>query len=386
MRFLYLTFLNEDLRDGYRNKIHSQCKGLACCGYHGNLLIVSNNGFKIYEYDKSGKETLNKVIGFTHKRKSERRNLYDELIIFFQFLSVAEEIINVNFLDFIYIRQVVPITPMLLCFLKKIRKKNIKILYEYPTYPWKVDLKYVTNSFFYYLDCLLYRFLEKRVDKIVCFGQYNGTNNKYIESMNGINVGDYPININKTNKANEIHFIAVANVLEVHGYDRFIQGMGKYYKERYQIKVYFHIVGNIPSRLKLKSMVHELNIDNYVIFHGYKNGQELDDLYATMDCAVDTLAYYRRGDDCIAGSLKSREYLARGLPFVFSGNLDIAMKKSYDFMIRVPINPEIINIKNVVNEFYKITTSSENIRKFAANHLNWHIIMKNILIDAQIIK
>lgn len=384
MNFMYMTFLNEDLRGGYKNKIHSQCKGLTSSGCCGNLIIVSNQGFKLYEYNSKGSEILIKTIKFRHKRRNTQRNAYDEFLIFFQFLSESYKIIKSSQYDFLYIRQIVPITPMLLRFLKKVKKKKIKIFYEYPTYPWKIDMKYVTNAFFYNLDCFFYNSLVKKVDKVVCYGKYEGTNKKFIESMNGINVNNFPLIPIKDKNIDEINFIAVANVLEVHGYDRLIRGLADYYKENTQTKVYFHIVGNVAPRLNLEGMVKQLKLDKYVLFHGYKSGEELDNLYAKMDCAVDTLAYYRRGENCIAGSLKSREYLARGLPFIFSGNLDIAMKYSYDFMIRIPVNPEIIDVKEIVKQFYNIKTDAKDIRKFALDHLHWNKIMKKILIDANV--
>lgn len=386
IKFMYMTFLNEDLREGYKNKIHAQCKALANCNCQGELLIVSNNGFKVYEFKENMETKLNKTIEFDHKRKSINRNAYDELFIFFQFLSVAKEMIKKHRCDFIYIRQIVPITPMLLSFLKYVKKQNVKILYEYPTFPWKEDLKYITNTFFYYLDCILYNNLIKRVDNIICYGKYEGTNTKFIESMNGIEAEKFSIAKKNNHKQNEVHFIAVANVLEVHGYDRFIQGMYDYYKEPKSINVYFHIVGKVLPRLNLEKMVKDFSLEKYVIFHGYKSGKELDDLYDIMDCAIDTLAYYRRGEDCIAGSLKSREYLARGLPFVFSGNLDIAMNNSYDFMIRIPTEPEIIDINNLLNKFYMIASKPEDIKNYVINNLQWEKIMEKTLRDVRLIK
>ena len=128
MKSFYITFLNEDIRPGYRIKIHSQAECLSelcgdCC-----LLIVGNSGFKLYNFhDKAWKEC--NIIPFQRKRNSEERNICDEFFAFFQFFSIIKQIIKKENPNFVYIRRIIPITPLLLKLLHFIKKHGAFIAY-----------------------------------------------------------------------------------------------------------------------------------------------------------------------------------------------------------------------------------------------------------------
>ena len=49
MKSLYITFLNEDIRPGYKMKIHSQCKAFYDLGYDSYLYIVKKFGMGLYK-------------------------------------------------------------------------------------------------------------------------------------------------------------------------------------------------------------------------------------------------------------------------------------------------------------------------------------------------
>ena len=47
---LYVSFLNEDLRPGYRKKIHSQMESISGFFPKAFLFTVSNEGFVLYTF------------------------------------------------------------------------------------------------------------------------------------------------------------------------------------------------------------------------------------------------------------------------------------------------------------------------------------------------
>ena len=79
---LYISFLNEDIRPGYKKKIHSQAKAFSELGYNSYLLIVNKTGFNLYSF-RENSERIKRRIPSKKKRYKEERNVYDELFFFF---------------------------------------------------------------------------------------------------------------------------------------------------------------------------------------------------------------------------------------------------------------------------------------------------------------
>lgn len=68
---------------------------------------------------------------------------------------------------------------------------------------------------------------------------------------------------------------------------------------------------------ELKALVDKLNLRKYVIFHGPQHGDALTKIFESSNIAVDSLGRHRSNNEYNC-SLKSKEYCARGLPFVKS--------------------------------------------------------------------
>jgi hypothetical protein len=79
-----------------------------------------------------------------------------------------------------------------------------------------------------------------------------------------------------------------------------------------------------------------------------------------------------------ACALKTREYIARGLPFVI-GHRDPDLKSAERFFLSVPANASPVNMDEVV-AFAESILQSEGIpgymREFAESHLDWTIKMQ----------
>ncbi|GHT64476.1 hypothetical protein FACS189451_12110 [Bacteroidia bacterium] len=372
---LYISFLNEDIRPGYKNKIHSQCKGFYELGYECYLFIVKEDCLCLYKIGEN--ETVINKYPFIKTRNSNERNIKDEFYLFKYFTDCLREIINEFPINIIYIRRILPITPRLLSLLKYIKKKSIKIIYEYPTYPWKKELLLGHKYLFFIVDSLLYKSLIKKVDRIACYGKYYENNSKYVELMNGIDVNNYTLH--NLNNNNYISLIGVAHVAALHGYDKIIRGLSIYYQSNPKVKVFFNIVGPVYPELQLEKLTSDLKMDEYVRFYGYSTGDYLNELFDKSDIGIDCLALNRR-DDGVCGSLKSREYLARGIPFVFAGNLDFMLgKDSNDFILRVTENTNYVNINKIVDFYHNMKSTPQSIRKFAENNLSWKEQLSKII-------
>lgn len=274
--------------------------------------------------------------------------------------------------DFLYFRRIEP-SVKLLKKLSEIKKINpqIRLIMEIPTYPFKGEdtrkrsLKSKINIFIGDL------FLHKFVDRITLCAQIDKIERLYgirvIHFMNGVDFDTLPINTNECKAGGDIHMICVSGCMYSHGYDRMIAGMKEYYeKESEPRNVYFHVVGTgeyLDSYKELAATSDTLK--DKVIFYGRKTGKELDEIYAVCNMAVAHLATHRIGLHQMS-SLKSREYVARGIPMVSSSMLDTCNRDTEKYFYFVPEDETPVDIKEVV-KFYDTVYAEKNVHEKIRN-------------------
>jgi hypothetical protein len=166
--------------------------------------------------------------------------------------------------------------------------------------------------------------------------------------------------------------IGVATISIWHGYDRVIEGLHNYYKNRGTAKerISFHIVGDASGHeaMRYAELVKKYNLSDYVIFHGKKSGRELDDLFNGMDVAVGSIGCHRIGLKYIK-SLKNREYCARGIPFFYSETDEDFEDKTFTF--KVPPTNDPVEIERIINFIKAGIFDATAIRQYAIENLTW---------------
>lgn len=284
-------------------------------------------------------------------------------------------------IDVIYMRY--PLSdPFFIKFLKKCKERKIRILMEVATYPYDSELGNLTLKF----DKTNRKKLNKHVDIITTY-----SNDKEIFGIPTINIWNgvdfEEISIRKTNETNidnEINLIAVSSMAPWHGYDRFIHGLGDYYKSGGKRKVKLHMVGSGKLIQEYKKLLKEYGIEEYIIFYGSKSGKELDEVYDKSDIAIESLGVHRK-NIYISSSLKSREYGAKGLPIVTSCKIDY-IPEVYKYQLNVLADERSIDINKVI-EFYDTVYGenissrdvAEEIREFAKGRVDISITMKPVI-------
>ncbi len=116
-----------------------------------------------------------------------------------------------------------------------------------------------------------------------------------------------------------------------------------------------------------------------LIYHGVKRGAELDKVFAKANLAVSTMGLYRKKMK-EAASLKTREYTARGIPFIL-GYRDVdlvGMDEKRKFFLEVPNNAKEISIEKVLNfhgslgeKFPRSSDLSDYMRQYAFERMDW---------------
>lgn len=289
--------------------------------------------------------------------------------------------------DFLYIRWE-PVSYPFIQFLKRWKLKNpeIKILMEIGMYPYEDELRKLSNRITILRDNIYKKQLIKYIDQITI-----STNFKEVfgipamELVNCISVDEEYVPERKYYREDSvINIVAVASIAYYYGYDRLIRGLIKYYKgNNLRNRVLFHLVGEGSGLEELKKMCRDNKLEEYVKFYGYKSGKDLDDIYELADIGIDVLGGHRKGDIWF-GTLKSREYMCKGLPFVTEYALPENISPIYKYILKVPDDESDIDVQAIVDFFNEIKkepreTTIRNMRNFAYSYCDISVAMRPVI-------
>jgi hypothetical protein len=146
-------------------------------------------------------------------------------------------------------------------------------------------------------------------------------------------------------------------------------------------KVRLHVVGDIkPSDTGTPG-------GNNIIYHGIKKGDELDQVFSKANIAVSTVGLYLKKLR-EAASLKTREYMARGIPFLLAyDDVDLGgVDEDKRFFLKLPNRREAIQIETVIEflkdineKFPRPSKLSEYMHRYAFEYMDWRPKMKKYL-------
>lgn len=208
-----------------------------------------------------------------------------------------------------------------------------------------------------------------------------GLRNKSRLIANGISVRKICKRRDPILLVNEFVMIAVGTLADWHGFDRVIRGIATY-RELYPegITVRLFVVGEGAARSFWESLAIELGVADCVKFYGSKTGVDLDNLFDQAHIALASLGLYRKGLQ-MASDLKSREYSARGIPFVAAG-YDIDFCPAPPFVHKIENTDAEVSIRDILSWYKDLETakiSPEDIRIYALKHLDFGVKVKNFV-------
>lgn len=356
-------FIDED--SGVGKKIKSQ--------YHSMKMIFDNVSFSFL--DKKNIDFVRVFNGRVIDRCNECSIKRKFLI--YQYANLYAEIINNN-INFLYIRYTHFASPQFLIFLRKLKLRGVTVYLEVPTYPY--DSEYETLNLIaknkLFLDKIFRRYFIHYVDRIVTF-----TSERKIFGVETINISNavskelikkarLGVSRNENNKdhAGEIVFIGVASLEYWHGYDRMILSMRQYLDaNKNKCNIHFKIIGDGSHFYFLKKMVDELRLNNNVHFLGFQAGDSLYQHLYTSNIGVDSLGRHRT-NIYENNSLKSKEYLAFGLPIIKS-HKDESI--STDFFFNVSPDENTFNVETIISWYMSLDAKRGEIIDYAEENLTW---------------
>lgn len=248
--------------------------------------------------------------------------------------------------------------------LSSVSKHCKRVAVEFPTWPYDGELRSsLPGRLKLVVDKHYRKSLNKFVGLIVSFYETGGPlfgvpvvvvpNGYDFDSVDPV-TDDLPTEV--------IHVAAISSMREWHGYERFIEGLGRYYAAGGQRDFVLHLVGDGPEKQKYMDTVSKYQLEHRVVFEGAKHGDELDRLLGSCILAIDSLARHRSGIDVLS-SLKSREYGAKGIPFINSCRIDV-VDEGFPYMLKVPANEDPIDIE-AVETFVDALYENENRKQVA---------------------
>lgn len=379
MNIVFLIYHGFSENSGISKKIHSQIDALRKLGHRVNVCIytINEKGERI----RLMNETV--ITNYGTGRWAAFRSKIDYDAVYRYALE--------HDVDLFYVRSYHNANPFTIRLFRRLKKANIKIAMEIPTYPY--DLEYVgfpwKTRLGLYIDRMFRKQLASCTEAIITYSDYKEIFGKRtIQISNGVDFGAISLISSPHRLSDEIHLIGVAEIHYWHGYDRLIHGLGEYYQNSYPIPVYFHIVGGIgPSEMYnsrhapgFHELITQYHIEKYVIFHGQKMGEELDQLFSLSDFAIGSLGRHRSNINKIK-TLKNREYAARGIPFIYSESDDDFDTMPY--ILKAPADESALDILRIVNFLKHTTIQPVEIRQ-SISHLSWKEQMNQVLKELEL--
>ena len=368
MKALFLHFFDFAEHSGISKKIIAQINALKSNGVETDLCYLN--------IDKNGVQR--RVCGdFTIDNFGN--SFLAKFVKWFKFKNLTNFVIENNY-NFLYIRSFYNTTPQLLQMLKKINQAGVKIIIEFPTYPYDNEIKgaELKTRLIFFVNRLLRHRLKKYVHRAVTFSGADEIHGiKTINISNGIEFESIKLKSISHNRTS-VNLIGVAEVHLWHGYDRVINGIAEYYSVNREKKVYFNIVGDgdTGETERLKSLVRTLNLEEYVKFSGYLSGSDLDDAFDNADFGIASLARHRTNISAIK-TLKNREYAARGIPFIFSE--DDSDFNGMPYVIKATPDESSVDINMILQFLSGFSMEPSEIRDSITDKLSWRIQMREVL-------
>jgi glycosyltransferase involved in cell wall biosynthesis len=279
----------------------------------------------------------------------------------------------------------------------KARKFGTKVIYEPTAWPLEIYLNKEMDA--YHRARQYGKFVKKffevlsqrrygsdfalLADAAVVFGfpSRNVRGLPTISMTNGVTVSKVRANTSCEALDQPVKILAVAEEPGTCGFERLFQGLKLYYEKDFHDSVTIDIVSNESDTALLRQKVREIGIQDYVHFLGEKNFAEINELCATHTIGVGSLNLYLQ-DRIYDSPWITKFFCAAGIPFLYTGE-DIGLASKVPFALKLPNLDAPINMELVCEFVWRCRFTTDLVqqeRRYAEQHFDWRIIMKQILL------
>ncbi|NOR55568.1 MAG: glycosyltransferase [Sulfurovum sp.] len=255
--------------------------------------------------------------------------------------------------------------------LEEIKKLNLNKLFKTSQY---IMEKFLAPHFFKYISGL-----TAMSDDVLAYEKERVSfKGKLHRFSNGINPRKFIMH--KVPKLHDVfHLTIIASSFSPwHGLDRLIKSLMFYHDTRY--KIHLHVVGEVSNNTRLLIGKCKENENIIVLLHGKLFGQDLDEVFSTTHVACDSLAMHRL-EMKESSTLKSKEYIARGIPFIYSA-FDQDMQNIKRYLYDVKNNESLIDLQKIIS-FYKsleFKNMQKDMERCVEEVLTWRIKIEHLVV------
>ena len=372
-KLLFMTFVDLNNKNvlGISKKVKGQVAALEK-KYKVSVIFPSNNYIYILEKGK----TVNKI--HVNKGLDNYRSAM---------LNILKNKVDIESYTYSYFRNISTIDNKINEIFKYLSLHTMLIL-EIPTYPFDKEIEAhhrLLSKKKRYIELLIKRYmyyqhknnikkLHKYVSLITTFNPIESIWNIEVVSLeNGIDTEKIEMRNQISKDDNILILVTVGNLQPWHGLERLINSIDSFEKNNINDKkILLKIIGEGSIRADLENLVKEKNLEKSVIFLGPLSGEALEKQYAEGDLGVGSLGLYKLDLDK-ASPLKTKEYFAYGLPFIY-GYTESELLENSDYTYKVSNDASNIDIGEVINFFTEIK-GRDNYRKemntIAKKYLTW---------------
>ena len=358
-------------RDNLQTKFDGQMAAARALGWCACCIGWDRRGMSLVEEERRV---------FLRRCPLARMPGYDHTLIFSDLMAAVRKALTQIHPDVLYLRYM-PTFGNAPGVLRACKAAGCKLVVEYPTHPIETENSrfFVRRQVFRYSDRVLAR-IHPMVDLYTLIGAPCGGSLRGRPAMNIVNGVDVErVPLHRPNLAPGVRLLALASMSGWHGYDRLLRALAAY---QGATPVHIDFVGGDGdgSLTAWKALAQTLGVEARVTFHGPLYGPELDTVVAACDIGVGSLGMFRYGLQR-GMTLKTREYMARGLPFLTAVE-DPAVPDDPDFALRVPNDETPIDMDAVVAFALRAKQNpglAGRMRATAQERLSWESILRGVL-------
>lgn len=233
---------------------------------------------------------------------------------------------------------------------------------------------------FYFYEVKLWKNYLSKLKGVVVFTEEFGNilkahsknNINIIYNRDGVNCKEIPLrkyNGNSNNKIKLLFMKGSSLNQPWSGLDRLIESIKIDNKNRFEL----YITGNVNNKEEYK--------EDFIKLTGRLSTEKLMTLVNEVDLGVSNLANYLINFNETT-NLKSRDYFARGLPFIQSNTMpDIEGTIAKDYYLLLPNDNSILNMDSIADFAIKMRNEKDvslKMREFALRNLDWSITVKEL--------
>ena len=367
--FMFANYTPADKSIGITKKIGSEIDALRRMGMRVTYTAYDGDGVSIF--DDSDHVIYHKAFP-TPWAKINRKIRY-----FWLEKTAVEYLGSVEGFDLGYIRIGAPNGALFQIF-RLLKGKGARIVAESLAYFPGIQYKSLFGKYI----VLMYRLNDRRFKDYLDYFLVEGN----LTELHGVeavpmNMG---VEVDKIHphqymgESEALHLISVANENVYHGYDRIIKSLNTYLEQAEDKRVYVHLVGTVSD--ETKELVKRYGLEDHVFLYGKKSGAELDEIYNKCNVGLGPFGQHRVGGKKDTG-LKTKEYFAKGLPYIYSGS-EPTVPEGYPYICAFASDESLIDFEKVrsfYNSYRDDPMVVERMRTFAGEHYSWDTIMRGAL-------